>query len=239
MSVQIPRIPLDKPDYFSPKITIENGLSAEENKKVPVYEVRKNLHDKVIFILCKININEASLPQELFRWLVKVKPIKKTTDTESKNKLDVAGGDCRRPRTKESLHKPRSEHKSKSKSKESESRQLKTKKKSDEARTKEVEVQAAVILNSVIDEADRKVNGTPDPKVEVQKPRKAPRKLSRSASSVPTKYSKNLNRNVKPPVVLVYADSAIAKESVKQVLHDILNRERWVYMLKFVLFGKW
>lgn len=45
-----------------------------------------------------------------------------------------------------------------------------------------------------------------------------------------TKYGKDLKRNVKPPIVLVFADSVIAKDGVKRVLHEILNREKLVLL---------
>lgn len=37
---------------------------------------------------------------------------------------------------------------------------------------------------------------------------------------------RDLSRECKPPNVLVYADSAVAKANVKEVLHRILNREK-------------
>lgn len=186
--------------HFSPKIKIENGLTTEDNKKVPVYEV---------------------------------KPIKKepkSSETDSKNNLDVTCCDSRK-KTKDNAHRPKTdkdrhrEHRSRSRENEHHHKpkdgrkknEKKTEDKTEPAAPK-TKAEPANLKPKAEEEAAAKTNGT------VPKPRK--RRHTLSPASKPTKYAKHLNRNIKPPVVLVYADSVVAKDNVKHVLHDILNRQK-------------
>lgn len=184
--------------HFSPKIKIENGLTAEDNKKVPVYEV---------------------------------KPIKKQpklSETDSKNNLDVACCDSRK-KVKENAHRSKTEkdkhreHRSRSRDNEHHHNPKESKKKKEE----KVEPAPSKITEEKSEQkktktelASAKTNGTG------AGPTLRRRRDTLSPVSKPTKYAKHLNRNIKPPVVLVYADSVVAKDNVKHVLHDILNRQK-------------
>lgn len=195
--------------HFSPKIKIENGLTAEDNKKVPVYEV---------------------------------KPIKKepkSSETDSKNNLDVACCDSRK-KTKENAHRSKTEkdqhrhreHRSRSRDNEHHHKPKESKKKEEKKNEEKTEPTASKVkleeksepavaktkTEEKTEPTSAKTNGT------VPKSRK--RRNTLSPVSKPTKYAKHMNRNIKPPVVLVYADSVVAKDNVKHVLHDILNRQK-------------
>lgn len=140
--------------------------------------------------------------------IYKVKPMKKDKkrfleSTDSKNKLEVTTKPHTKP--KESTH-----HRSKKPEEKLVKREHKTHKK-DGDKVKKVAATAATTTKV------EEVNGG--------------HVLHEDKSGIGryvTKYGKDLKRNVKPPVVLVYADSAIAKDGVKTVLHEILNREKCV-----------
>lgn len=117
-------------------------------------------------------------------------------------------------KSKDVEHKPKDTGKSKEKASTSG-------KKTEEVKMKETEKAKETVTNGAV--TDETVAAASEAK-------NSGRRSGRLASLVTTitKYAKNLHRYVKPPVVLVYADSVVAKENVKQALHDILNRERLV-----------
>lgn len=183
-------------DAKNPKIKIENGAIQDDNKKVPIYEVKPMKKDK--------------------------KKVLETSD--SRNKLEVK-------HSKTKTKKDERDSKTKSTTREhSRSReQHKTSETRDKSKSSsKVTKKDEVVLVSKVEE----VNGIEKKTTHVIHEDKE------GIGRFVTKYGKDLKRNIKPPVVLVYADSVIAKDSVKRVLHDILNRERFVFFI-LVLVKLW
>lgn len=202
----------------SPKIKIENGAPLEENKKVPVYEVKP--------------IKKESR---------KPKATLKTSDTEFKNKLAVGSGDSKKSHSKtkeqDKNHKSKEDKETKSKEKKRKETLLKVLNKSDAANEKTTKDDLVSKEKPTKVKQENAVTEITKPKQEIAANGACSSSVGKKQTTVIhrgaleakyTKYSKKLNRHTKPPVVLVYSDSAVAKDNVKKALHDILNRERLV-----------
>lgn len=172
--------------------------------------------------------------------IYEVKPMKKGAkksleSSDSRNKLEVNTAEVKKK--KESSHhrsKERKEEKEQktSKEKEHKSREHKSKERSEHKSKEKVTVKRAEEekqKEKTANEASCAVSEKKEVKnEEVNGVGKILREDSTGIGRHVTKYGKNLNRSVKPPVILVFADSVVAKDNVKQVLHQIVNRERYV-----------
>lgn len=176
-------------DAKNPKIKIENGTIQEDNKKVPIYEVKPMKKDKKKVLESSDSKNKLEVKQH---------PTKSKKKEEKESKTKIRDQKSREP--KKDGDKPKSTSSKTTKKMEDEEKQQTV------VATKVEEVNG---LHHVIHEDKTGIG------------------------RFVTKYGKDLKRNVKPPVVLVFADSIIAKDSVKSVLHEILNRERWVLNSRF------
>lgn len=160
------------------------------------------------------------------------KGTKKTLESsDSRNKLEVNAADAKKShtKTKESHHRSKEPQKTRDKYREHRSRDRDSKEKEHKSKEKSV-----VAAKKTQEELEEKPSTTTLEKVNGEKEHE--RVLHEDTAAIGrhvTKYGKDLRRNIKPPVVLVYADSAIAKDNVKQVLHEILNREKYTIYAAF------
>lgn len=160
--------------------------------------------------------------------IYEVKPMKKGTkktleSSDSRNKLEVNAADLKKTKVKESHHRSKEQQKThKTREHKSRDREQKGKEGGDVEKTKVVDGTK---------EKEQKVK-----KVVVKEKQRVLHEDKAGIGREVTKYGRDLKRNVKPPVVLVYADSAIAKDGVKQVLHEILNREKYANKVLFWIY---
>lgn len=146
--------------------------------------------------------------------------------SDSRNKLEVNAADAKKSHTKtkesSSHHRSKEQQKTKDRSREHKSRDRESKDKEHKSKEKSVVTAKKTQEEEKPSTTVEKVNGE---KVHERVLHEDKAGIGRHV----TKYGKDLKRNIKPPVVLVYADSAIAKDNVKQVLHEILNREKYYF----------
>lgn len=162
----------------------------EDNKKVPIYEVKPMKKGKKVL-----------------------------EPSDSRNKLEVNAKTHAKP--KESHHKQQKTKEKEHKTREHKSRDREHKTKDGEEKPKEHKSKERAAAATAVVKKPEEPKQTERTNVE-----KVLHEDKAGIGRHMTKYEKNLNRNVKPPVVLVYADSVTAKDGVKQVLHEILNRDR-------------
>lgn len=142
--------------------------------------------------------------------------VKKDSKKNSSDTLDVSvGGEHRRHKHTDhkSTTQKRKEDEPKEKSKGAVSKQKL------ETKTKQTKVKTSQNENGVNKNKD--------------KDKKSGKKLVKQSSvrgigeeALPTKEKTDTAPSVKPPNVLVYADSAATKDNVKRVLYSILNKEK-------------
>ncbi|RZC40509.1 biotin--protein ligase, partial [Asbolus verrucosus] len=188
-------------DITNPKIKIENGSTKcfEAVPKIVKKEPKKNAEEK--------------------KSLDVKKEAKKAT--EDKNTLDVStGGDHRR-------HKHAEHNKTQAKS-EKKNRDVGNKAKAEtkgKHKTKNPEEKSEAPKVQAKKEHKRAANklvkqsSVKDNEIEV--------KVDRVVDSAVSPSSSMNSATVKPPNVLVYADSLITKDNVKRVLYSILNKEKY------------
>lgn len=158
---------------------------------------------------------------------------KQLESSDSRNKLEVTAAEVKKSHTKakESHHHRSKDRKEDQKPKESREHKPKEHKPRErEHKSKEPEKDREQPETSRQKDKEQQPKAKEKPAATVDSKNGAPeRVLHEDTAGIGrnfTKYERDLKRNTKPPVVLVYSDSVVARDSVKHVLHEILNREK-------------